>query len=464
MSVESNSMNLVPRKDLQTTVDQRATFTDKIHATVVAGYLGISGIFWFPHLSHAAIAQAKVVIVAGLAVVGLLRLQRTVPGQAQIYMGLGLCAIAASISNVANNDILAAIHRAPDFVEPMLWLIALFGVRQRAHPWFFGILTITMTMFFVLALYPVGAAIGVLPNLYAPSAFADPTGMSSGDWWMAESNSVVQAGFTGSRTGWGVSLATSALLTTALYMRTRLAAATKIIVALVIIGGSVASIVVTGARGGSMALIAVSVYGAVTARGLRLSRLALVVSIIILAGAMDAASLLPKSFSRNFDAKGDVFTRVNTVTTGRFESYKTAFKYIASSPITGVGSSPTAKEAITGRAMPTSGIHNIWLRVFAESGLILFIPMLFLSYRLLRLGLTRPKTGTPKGRHGGMEWPEARLVIVCGLILALAEPSVIIGAFNSNVVFWTAVWMTLSRPRSQNSLPVRAEQREFAVA
>jgi hypothetical protein len=58
----------------------------------------------------------------------------------------------------------------------------------------------------------------------------------------------------------------------------------------------------------------------------------------------------------------------------------------------------------------------------------------------------RFKASEVDGKGRSVIWPNARLVILCGLILGFAEPRVIFGSFNANVIFWTSVWLVLSRP------------------
>jgi O-antigen ligase len=431
-----------------------ATLADKFHVAFIAGYVAFSGIYWVPGVSPKSIAQSKIVTYGVLLFIGLLRAPTLRPTRAQlaVFLGLICCALAAFVANSLSTDVRTALYQAQEFAAPAFWLIALCGVRPRAYAFLFSILTVTMTIFFIISLYPIAVYIKVLPNLYPPENLLDYMSIKVDKKWALEAGSVLNSGFIGSRTGWGAIVSFSALLTIALYMRLCLAGTTALVVVLVITG-AIASIVVTGARGGTLALVIVSAYGLSVASGLRWFKFALIIGIALCLLTIDITMLLPERFFRGFDVAGDTFKRLNAATTGRFEGYRLAFEQFASSPIIGVG--PGHARFGFGSFVSVS-VHNIWLRALAESGLILFVPMSLVTYRLLSLGLGRFKESAVKGMRRSVEWPDASLVILCGLILGLAEPRVIFGSFNANVVFWTAVWMALSRPLSRNFLTVSA--------
>ena len=422
-----------------------ATFVDMVQVAFIAGYVAFAGIYWIPGVSLTVIAQVKIVTFGVLLFIGLLRVPtlRRTRVQCAVLLGLGSCSLAVFVANTLSTDVRTAVHQARDFAEPAFWLIALCGVRPRAYSFLFSVLTVAMTMFFLVSLYPVAIHIDVLPNLYPPENLFNYWSLRVDKAWTIEAGSVLNAGFCGARTGWGVIVALSALMTIALYKRTRLSARKALILGLVITGGSVASIVVTSARGGTFALVAVYSYGLVVERELRWFKVTLIIGIVLCALVIDLTMLLPENFFRGFDVQGDIFERLNAATTGRFETYRWALKQFASSPIIGVG---PEQAGVRLGPFVFYAVHNIWLRALAESGLVLFVPMLLVTFTLMSIGLRRSKAKIVGSKHGSVKWPVANLVILCGLVLGLVEPSVIFGSFNANVVFWTAVWMALSRP------------------
>jgi O-antigen ligase len=431
------------------------TLTDKFHVVFIGVYVAFAGIYWLPGISANSISQAKIVTYGVLFFIGSLKMFALRPTREQlaILFGLTCCALAAFVTNSLSSDVKTALYQAQEFAVPALWLVSLYGVKPRAYQFFFSVLTVTMTMFLIVSLYPVGVYVNMLPNFYPPESLLDYMSIKVDKKWALEAGSVLRSGFVGSRTGWGAIVAFSALLTVALYLRARLTTTKAFIVALVVTG-AVSSIVVTGARGGTLALLAVSAYGIAVTRGLRWLKFIIIIGVTVCLLTIDITMLLPEGFSRGFDVAGDTFKRLNAATTGRFETYRRAFEQFASSPIIGVGPEQTR---IGFSYFVSASVHNIWLRALAESGLFLFVPMLIVSYRLLSLGLTRPIKSSAKGMRSSVEWPDASLVILCGLVLGLAEPRVMFGSFNANVVFWTAVWMALSRPRIRNLLDLKAK-------
>lgn len=433
------------------TTKERTTFADKIHVTLVAVYVAGAGIYWAPGVSHTALAIGKYAIFGALFLVGLLRVKKMTAEQTPVAQGLIGCAVAVLGVTAITSELHVAVDQSRDFVQPLLWLIALLGLQPRVYPALASALTVTMSLFFVLSLYPVGAYIGVLPNLSPPETFIDPTGMKDRDEWTVEASSVISGGFTGSRTSWGVIVALSALFTTSLYMRERGLPATAVLFgAAAVIAGSLASIVITGARGGSMALVAVLAYSLASARGLRPSTISLAFGVVLLALSMDLVSLLPENFFRGFDSDGDLLSRANAASTGRLKTYLGALSSFAASPLVGVG--PDAARVWISHFEQVE-VHNAWLRILAESGLVVLLPTIGLTYRLTKLALSRASAP--------LVLPDARLVVLCGLVLGLAEPHVIFGAFNANAVFWTAVWIAIASERTQAASPQKA--RTFAT-
>lgn len=422
---------------------RRLTPADRLHVTLVAGYIAFAGIYWLPGVSHVLISQAKVALFAILVGIGFLRLKLYTTMQRNIFLLLGIGSLSSWLANYASTDMETAISQARNFIEPLLWLIALFGIRSCAYQLLFSRLMIGLAVFFLISLYPVGVYVGLVPNYYAPDVFTDATGMNLDKEWVLESASIIGGGFNGGRTGWGVTVSTTSLLALALLFRGTGAATTQYVIAALILVGSMASIFVTGARGGTFALLATVAYGVILARGYQISKIYLLWFVLFLLLSMDVTAALPEKFTRNFDASGDLFSRINSMTTGRFESYAGALKHFAESPLIGKG--PEDAKVWVNNAQWVS-VHNLWLRQLAESGLLVVAPLLLLTSRFVSIVLAGGNMSKASPVSRGQDWPNGSLVILCGLIMALAEPSVIIGSFNANAAFWTAVWMVMREP------------------
>lgn len=419
-----------------------SAFLDNVQITLIAGYIAFSGIYWLPGISHILISNIKLLLFVFLVGLGILRFKIFIAEQKSIYFWLGVGAICAFSASYATTDMKTAIDQARNYVEPLLWLIALFGIRSSALPLFFSRIKAALTVFFLISLYPVGIYVGIFPNFYAPDALTDPTGLHLDKEWVLEAASILGGGFNGGSTGWGVTVSTTALLLVALYLNKTRRANFNLIVAAIIVAGSIMSIYVTGARGGTAALIMVTAYSILVARGHRVSRVFLVLGSMLILIYVDLASLLSERFLRNFDATGDFFTRLNAVTTGRVESYLGALAHFSDAPLVGKG--PYDARVLV-RGIQEISVHNLWLRQLAESGLFVFLPVLFLTLHLTWLAFADGKSSTKALNGREATWPNAGPVILCGLVMALVEPSVVIGAFNANVVIWTAVWLQLRK-------------------
>jgi hypothetical protein len=379
-----------------------------------------------------------------LCFIGLLQMQRLTRTQVSFIAGLGICAAAAFIANLISTDFWAGFNAMRDFLEPMLWLFVLFGVKPRAYPFLLRSLTITMTVFFIVSLYPVMAYAGILPNLYPPIEFIDPTHLryyQNLEHFM-ELGSVIGGGFAGQSTTWGMVVPTAALLTAALYLRGQIGVKVSHIIAGIVVIGSIASIGVTSARGGTMTLAAVGAYGLARARGVRFSNIILLLGAIFLVFSIGVLDMLPENFFRGFDSEGNLFTRMNEATTGRLGSFVIALERFVTSPVIGTGQRGALIETYYGSV----AIHNTWLKILAESGLIVFLPALFIAMRLLSLALCKIETTPIAAALPPSKWPDTRLVTLSGLILSLAEPGTIFGTFNASATFWTGVWLALVRP------------------
>lgn len=417
---------------------------DQIQVGLIGLYVAIAGIFWIGDISPALLANLKLALFGLLVLIGLGQHQPFTRAMTYLLSWLAVCSVFAFATTLANADLAEATDSARSFAEPAFWMVALAGVRPAAYQALFHTLAITLTMFFLVALYPVAAAAGIAPITYPPAGFADQAEITNLDAFQ-QSISVVAGGFNGLRTGWGVSVALSASLALALYMRNTPVSGWRVILAIIVIFGSMASIVVTGARGGSAALLLISLYGLLYRFPLsRYHRLVIVFFMIfaaLLVFIVDYTLIVPENFFRGFGAGGSAFDALNAATTGRLDTWIVALELFVSSPFYGVGREGSLI-MISGEILRP---HNVWLRLLAESGLTLIIPVLAVTAQMLRLALP----GREQRRlvaSGGARMPDTSLVLLCGLVIALAEPSVIFGSMNTNIAFWTALWILIARP------------------
>lgn len=430
----------------------RPSFIDNVHVTAIAGYVAIAGIYWLPYVSHVLISDIKLTMFLILLVIGIARFKIYTSQQLKIYLLLLLCAIASFGANSVTGDVYMAISEGRDFIEILFWLIGLYGVRARAYILLLSRLRIALTALFFLLLYPVADYLGYLPNFQAPDLFSDPTGLNFDRSWLYDAASITGGGFNGGSTGWGATVAPAGLLGASFYLAGPAVTGRARIAALAIVTGSMASIVVTGARGGALALLFAIAYWMAVAHGARISRLMVAICLvgILLTGGF--TSIVPERFVRNFDETGDLFTRLNTMSTGRLEGYVRGLEHFAESPLFGKG--PLDAKVIVKDVQEVS-VHNIWIRQLAEAGIIGFIPLFLLTVQIVSMSFRRADATKSHPTNRGAQWPDTRMVILCGLTIAMVEPSAVIGSFNANAVTWLAIWLELARPRRAPVLPHR---------
>jgi hypothetical protein len=425
-----------------------ATSVDKYHASVIAVYLAIAGVYWFPGVPHLLLADIKSALYFAAVAVGVLRVPRFTGEQSKLVYGLVACAVAAFVSNALNSDMETGLLQSREFILPLLWLVALLGLKPAGYCWLLRCLTVSMTFFLMLALLQLAASVGLVQDWEAPLELLDRAGDRSGEAAIRvlEEGSIVRAGFAATSTGWGAVLAPVALLAATLYRRDRARPyRAKTFAALALIG-SVSSIAATSARGGVAAIIVGTIFELAAARKGRLFALFVVFSIAMIMWQLDVTALLPDNYFRGFDASGSLFSIIDSASTGRLESFLGALNHFEESPIIGVG----PEEAVVWiNNFETVQPHNTWLRILAESGLLLGIPVLYVTWRMLRLASIDRAGSHGESERSNISWPSVGPVIVGGLVLAFVEPRIIFGTFNANAVFWTAVWLATVRTMSR---------------
>jgi hypothetical protein len=424
------------------------TIVDKCHATIIAVYLSIAGVYWFPGVPHLLLTEIKSALYLATVAVGFLRIPSFAVEQSRLVYGLVACAVAAFFSNILNSGVETALLQSREFVLPLLWLVALLGLKPAGYCWVLRCITVSMTFYLLLVLFQIAASVGLVRDWEAPLELLDRAGDRSGEdaIRVLEEGSIVRAGFAATSTGWGAVLAPVALLAAALYMRDNARPyRAKTLAALALIG-SIGSIAATSARGGVAAIIFGTIFALAAAREGRLFALVAVISVIVILRQLDAVTFLPDNFFRGFDASGGLFLVINSASTGRLESYLGAINHFAESPIVGVG---PEKALVWINNFETVQPHNTWLRIFAESGLLLGVPVLYVTWRLLRLASIEGARSKNEYSGVGLRWPNVGSVLIAGLVLAFVEPRIIFGTFNANAVFWTAVWLATARGMSR---------------
>lgn len=407
-----------------------------IQAFLAAAYVAISGTYWLPGISPSIMSLAKISIFGILAFLGAFAIGRADRTTRNLYFSLALCGTLAFITCALTESSTAGIESLRNFLEPLLWLIALQGMSSQACQQFISLLKLFLALASILILYVILAYFGVVPDVATPSE------LLSGNAAYVGGSTISNSGFTGSRTGWGVVVGPSALLTAVLFMDGSKRSWSRTLFAVLVVVAALFSTMVAGARGGAFAIVAAIGTGIILSQRSRYTNMivvALLVGVLVYFGAF---SIIPELFFRNLDSTGSLGERLDALSTGRISSYWQGLKHWASSPLIGVGPTNALTWVNQGELLP---VHNLWLRVLAETGVLVGIPVFWITGRLLKL--MRKESLSPVVSDARVFNPPAsvRLVLVCGLVLALVEPAVLFGSFNSNLAIWTAIWMMLKR-------------------
>ncbi len=421
--------------------DERVSWISALHVGLVALYVSFAGIFWFGRIPTDLIANAKIGLFAIIVAIGLVGGQRYTRDQGRLLGWLWVCAIAAFVTDLATGTAAEAIDAARSFIEPALWLMALIGIKPNAYRLLFRLLLIGLFAFLAVAMYPVIAFADLAPNLEPPAGFINPAGADVNSDAFQAAISVIAGGFNGSRTGWGSTIAQSALMLIALVTMVRSVSNMRLAITLLVIAAAMASIIVTGARGGSLSLFVLAMYaiaGRITLSPTqRSAMLFFAVFGGILVVTIGFTIVLPQDYFRGFSTSGSTFDVLNSATTGRFDTYIGAFENFFRSPIYGVGAEDSQVFLPSGEFLLP---HNVWLRFLSQSGLMLFVPLIVVTVRLIRILLKRMgELDTADLVRERL--PDTSLIVICGILLALSEPAVIFGSMNANIPFWTAMWV-----------------------
>lgn len=128
---------------------------------------------------------------------------------------------------------------------------------------------------------------------------------------------------------------------------------------------------------------------------------------------------------------------------GRITSYQYALQKWIESPIIGHGYGGEAK-------IGAKEIHNMWLKLLAEGGILLFAVFAYFCFRLIKTTpfklekLNNPKYKIIKyNRIDYILWP----ILIQGMILTMFEPNAVLGTFQTSALWWVVAGAYLAQIR-----------------
>lgn len=403
-------------------------------------YLGLAPIYWLPGISFELLGLVKIILFVVAA--GLLFLAGIVGDRARLPTGLlgpaGLgLSLLATTGGIFQSEMALAINVTKDYllVFSTLWMFYLLAqMNLDAEKILIGASTLV-----ALACVPVFAS----KYLGGPD-FAGPPQFVAEHLWIS--------GFSSLRTGWsnGIALYVAPLL---LVMVRPMSYAwlPRSFAALGVCAIILSQITVAG-RAGMLASLLVVVC-AFAARGYRkvLMVMAVAVAVFVVSNLDLVASHL--RITRDYTASQGT-DDIDTISAGRLQGDIVGIERALESPLIGHG----LGEAVVGGGE----IHNVWIRLANESGVLAPLVLLAVVALVSRraLFMSRQSGSDRRQRFRSNVYIG---VIFGGLVMTMLEPRVLLGTFQISVMWWAfaglAAVAPLVRPVREAGLTVPTESR-----
>ena len=409
--------------------------TDKFKLNVLSAYIAISGIFWLPGIPSGLLSYLKFLVYFILSVLGIISYEKINKKILSLIIGLLFCAGISLVSALLYYSIEESIESARSFFEPMLWLIAMSCVDDKNITYFIKQFRKIFVPVGLLYAVPILVFLGMIGNIYPQGNYASAVLGSIDSDFQFEQLSVAFSGFTGSRVGWGIVVATSILFYLAARAYLIFPSRTEIAVAILLVFGGILSIMSTGARGGVLVL---SLFGIWSILKLMRSSSNKFITVGFLIPTISITVILllphlsiPDNYFRGFEFGGNTEETVNSITTGRLDTIIKSLEKLQTSPWFGLG--VEGAKVRLGDDTELSP-HNVWIRILCERGIVAIIPVMYLTVLILTLATgNRGRYSRPTHNFG--------LVVYAGMLIGLSEPAAIFGSMNTNLPFWTAVYI-----------------------
>lgn len=408
---------------LRDTFDQQGTvrlsFLFRMLLVAALTLIATAPIYWLPGVPlpiMTAIKNAAFVSAIGLAVL--------MSGTRFFHLKLAIPFVLAALLNFLafqiNGSAEYAAYQALIFLAPMAWVLTIRSLNREQAGILLRYLPLSLGLIAVATAYAFIAKFGIVPDLRPP---LEGLRMAQHQISAFEQMTVASIGFNHGSTGWGVGAGMAlVLLGSILVGRNRkwlgIAVLTLAVLAPAAMGG----------RGAALGAVAAFILAIVTIRQLGNIRLVLIFLSIaapfILLEYLVSIGFVSERFF-NIRLNADRFFLIDELTTGRLGTWIHAIESFARSPIVGVGVEESLSLRRTGAVV---AIHNVWLRILSEGGLISFLPTMAIIVWCARL-----------------TWRivEFRPLLVFAGTVSLLEPSVVFGSFGNQAALWTAIGISV---------------------
>ena len=425
----------------------------KLSPNTIAGwiltlYLGFSPVYWLPQVSPNVLAVLKLIMVG--SGVTLIFLNGLASGKLRLPVGLlgpqGIIVLMLSASGgFFQAELGAALSRSFDFLLGFVFLWAFYNFARAGGNYVqvFGRAAMMIVGFSAVTLI---SGIFGFPNWYSP--FSSAPGLLE---------PLASTGFGAGRTGWSNGIALFlplALGFTILRPRQRFIRRTRVVAFAIVCVAIVGTQIVTGGRAGLVASL-LALLGLTFSSTSRKAALIIVV-IASFVGFVLSDYLVDQLRITRLSASTITVNELDSFSAGRISGYLLAGKLISERPLTGYG---FERVELRDYGISYTHIHNLWLRMAVDAGVLLPIAFLFLvtalfracwkSYRAHTLE-TYLRPTTP--RAGRLVPTILTLVLVEGVVISLFEPNVLLGTFQNSAVWWGAGGVMLAELRRRAAL------------
>ncbi len=403
---------------------------------LLTAYLGLAPIYWLPGISPELLGPLKIVLfILAIAMTfayctqhGRLAMPRGLVGP----LGLALCLLSITAS-ILRSEGTTGLTAVKDYLLVFSTLWCFFALSHLR----FGVENVLIGAAFIVA---CACALVVASRYLGIPNFSGPRQYVADHLWMS--------GFSSLRTGWsnGVALYVAPLML--LLAPQRRSSKLKTSLALIAIGAIVASQFVVAGRAGLLAaLIAIAIP--LTMRGYRkFLAIGALAAVLLVTANLD--SVLSQMRIVREGQGNPNSTDINTISAGRIGGAVLGIQLALEAPLTGHG----FREVTLGR----DEIHNIWIRLAAESGvlapLILGAVLFTIFQRLHRIRGKLPQ---------GSPWRYPLTVnlgaLYAGLVISMLEPRMLLGTFQISIMWWVLAGTALGarlRPVAKRQHPANA--------
>ena len=384
-------------------------------------YLSLAPIDWWPGFSfrHFNLIKYPLFISSILAVqlftIGKRRV--TLPGGLTGNTGLALITVA-SITGMLQADFYSSLRHFLCILFSFLTLWTFYGLSKKIrHESLMNLFTWASVIIGIHAIPVVTSKFLGIPNISGPAEHLE-------NLW--------NGGFSAQRVGWsgGVALFIPFLLAYLLRKdQTILKRITLVILSVFII---LSQFAVAG-RSGLVATFVGCLWLFSMKGGKRylLISFLLLVSITYFNSNAILENLRLSSLSGSFNVNN-----MNELSTGRVSGYLLGLEAFFANPLFGYGFNNFNAATYSGPSH--SQIHNLWLRLAVESGVLLpLFVFLFVVELLIRSSTVSANNGkNNKTSQRNIDHRVMQSVLFVGLTITMFEPTTIIGVFQRTVVWW----------------------------